>query len=316
METRILSGKKVTEAIKAELSEELRELSQNHLIPGLAAVLVGENPASHMYVRNKTRTCQALGMHSETVELPAETTTDDLLQVIDRLNQDDEIDGILVQLPLPDQIDEDRILSAVLPEKDVDGLHPQNVGHLCSGKKGLAPCTPMGIMELLKREGVTMEGAEAVVVGRSNLVGKPTALLLLHQHATVTLCHSRTRDLPTVCQRADILVAAVGRAALITRDYFKKGVVIVDVGMNRIENLEEAGRLFGEDSERLTQIREKGYTLVGDVHPREPIGVAAAVTPVPGGVGPLTIAHLMKNTVIACKMRRGAYRVQKSAASS
>ncbi|MDA2933736.1 bifunctional 5,10-methylenetetrahydrofolate dehydrogenase/5,10-methenyltetrahydrofolate cyclohydrolase [Acidobacteria bacterium AH-259-D05] len=302
--------------MKAELTRELRELSQDNLIPGLAAVLVGENPASRVYVRNKTRTCEALGMHSETVTLPAETTTDELLQVIDRLNRADEIDGILVQLPLPHRIDEDRILSAVLPEKDVDGLHPQNVGNLCSGKIRLAPCTPMGIIELLKREGINIKGAEAVVVGRSNMVGKPMALLLLHQHATVTLCHSRTRDLAAVCRRADILVAAVGRAALLTRDYFKEGVVIIDVGMNRIESLEEASRLFGEESDRLIKVQEKGYTLVGDVHPRDPIGIAAAVTPVPGGVGPLTIAHLIKNTVTACKMRRGSYSVQKSAAGS
>lgn len=305
METRILSGKKVAEAMKAELTQELQELAQQGLVPGLATVLVGEDPASQLYVRNKARTCEGLGMHSESIHLPTETTTDELLEVINRLNRTDEIDGILVQSPLADPIDANLILSAVLPEKDVDGFHPQNVGNLCSGKIGLAPCTPMGIMELLKREEIPIQGAEAVVVGRSNLVGKPMALLLLHQHATVTLCHSRTRDLPAVCRRADILVAAVGRPALLTRDYFKEGVVIIDVGTNRVDDLEEATRLLGEESERLPKIREKGYVLMGDVHPRDPFGIAAAVTPVPGGVGPLTIAHLMKNTVIACKMRRG-----------
>ncbi len=305
METRILRGKKVAEAIKAEVTEELQELAKKDLIPGLATVLVGEDPASQIYVSNKARTCESLGMHSESIQLPTETTTEELLEVVNRLNRTNEIDGILVQAPLPDQINEDLILSSVLPEKDVDGFHPQNVGNLCSGKIGLAPCTPMGIMELLKREKIPIQGAEAVVVGRSNLVGKPLALLLLHQHATVTLCHSRTRDLPAVCRRADILVAAVGRPALLTRDYFKEGVVIIDVGINRVDDLEEAARFWGKESDRLPRIREKGYTLVGDVDPRDPLGVAAAVTPVPGGVGPLTIAHLMKNTVIACKMRRG-----------
>jgi len=295
----------VAEAIKSELAAELQELAKKDLVPGLATVLVGEDPASQIYVSNKARTCESLGMHSESIQLPTETTTEELLEVVNRLNRTNEIDGILVQAPLPDQINEDLILSSVLPEKDVDGFHPQNVGNLCSGKIGLAPCTPMGIMELLKREKIPIQGAEAVVVGRSNLVGKPLALLLLHQHATVTLCHSRTRDLPAVCRRADILVAAVGRPALLTRDYFKEGVVIIDVGINRVDDLEEAARFWGKESDRLTRIREKGYTLVGDVDPRDPLGVAAAVTPVPGGVGPLTIAHLMKNTVIACKMRRG-----------
>ncbi|MCZ6485961.1 MAG: bifunctional 5,10-methylenetetrahydrofolate dehydrogenase/5,10-methenyltetrahydrofolate cyclohydrolase [Acidobacteria bacterium] len=305
MKTRILDGKEVAQAIKEEVAAEIQKLAQENLVPGLATVLVGANPASQLYVRSKTRTCKELGMHSEAIQLSSQTTTEELLQVIDRLNQADEIDAILVQLPLPDQIDEERILLAVRPDKDVDGFHPQNVGHLVSGKVGLAPCTPMGIMYLLKREGVILKGAEAVVVGRSNIVGKPLAFLLLHQHATVTLCHSRTRDLPAVCRRADILVAAVGQPALLTRDYLKEGVVIIDVGTNRVESVEEGIRLFGKDSERIARIQAKGYTLVGDVHPRDPIGVAKAVTPVPGGVGPLTIAHLMKNTVTACTMRRG-----------
>ena len=305
IETRILQGKKVAEAIKLDVSTEIQEMRNSGLVPGLAAVLVGENPASRVYVGSKTRTCRELEMYSETVELPSETTTEELLQVIDRLNGADEIDGILVQLPLPDHIDEKTVLRAVRPDKDVDGFHPENVGKLCSGEIGLAPCTPLGIIDLLKREDIPIKGAEAVVVGRSNIVGKPTALLLLHNHATVTLCHSRTRDLAAVCRRADILVAAIGRSAFITREYLKEGVVVIDVGIGRVETVEEGIRLFGEGSERIERIKEKGSTLVGDVHPRDPIGVASAVTPVPGGVGPLTIAQLMKNTVNACRMRRG-----------
>ena len=305
IETRILQGKKVAEVIKSDVSTEIQEMRNIGLVPGLAAVLVGENPASRVYVGSKTRTCRELEMYSETVELLSETTTEELLQVIDRLNGTDEIDGILVQLPLPDQIDEKTVLRAVRPDKDVDGFHPENVGKLCSGEIGLAPCTPLGIIELLKREDIPIKGAEAVVVGRSNIVGKPTALLLLHNHATVTLCHSRTRDLAAVCRRADILVAAIGRSAFITREYLKEGVVVIDVGIGRVETVEEGIRLFGEHSERIARIKEKGSTLVGDVHPRDPIGVASAVTPVPGGVGPLTIAQLMKNTVNACRMRRG-----------
>ena len=304
IETRILQGKKVAEAIKSDISEEIRELRKSGLIPGLAAILVGENPASKVYVGSKTRTCQELEMHSKTFELSSETTTEELLQVIDQLNNTDEIDGILVQLPLPDHIDEKKVLQSVRPDKDVDGFHPENVGKLCSGEIGLAPCTPLGIIDLLKRENIPIKGAEAVVVGRSNIVGKPTALLLLHNHATVTLCHSRTHDLAAVCRRADILVAAIGRSAFITREFIKEGAVIIDVGINRIETVEEGIRLFGEQSERIERIKKRGSPLVGDVHPRDPLGVASAVTPVPGGVGLLTIAQLMKNTVNACLMRR------------
>lgn len=305
METRIIDGRKIAEQIKAEVTEDLQELSKKKLVPGLAAVLVGEDPASQLYVRNKARTSQELGMHSEAIELPEETTTEELLQVINRLNEDEEIDAILVQLPLPDHIDEDEILLAIRPDKDVDGFHPLNVRNLVIGKVGLAPATPMGILYMLKSEGITLKGAEAVVVGRSDIVGKPMAFLLLHEHATVTLCHSRTRDLPAVCRRADVLVAAVGQPALITRDYLKEGVIIVDVGINRVESVEEGVRLFGENSKRIGRIEERGYTLVGDVHPRDPLGIAEAVTPVPFGVGPLTIAHLLKNTVTACRLRRG-----------
>lgn len=305
MNTRILDGRKVGAQIQQEVAAEVRELKSRGITPGLATVLVGEHPASQVYVRSKVRTCQELGMRSEPVHLPASTTTGQLLEVIERLNRDPEIDGILVQLPLPPKIDSEAVLSAVLPEKDVDGFHPVNLGRLVTGRFTLAPCTPMGILELLKREEIPLQGAEAVVVGRSNIVGKPVALLLLHEHATVTLCHSRTRGLAEVCRRADLLVAAIGRPALITREFIKEGAVIVDVGINRLETREEVVRLYGEDSERVQSFEKRGSTLVGDVHPRDPWGVASAVTPVPGGVGPLTIAHLMKNTLLACKMRRG-----------
>jgi methylenetetrahydrofolate dehydrogenase (NADP+)/methenyltetrahydrofolate cyclohydrolase len=304
METRILSGKKIGDQIKQEVAEEARQLKSEGITPGLTVVLVGDDPASQIYVRSKTKTCEELGLNSELVALPASTSTGELLSIVERLNGDDRVDGVLVQLPLPDQIDERTILDAISPEKDVDGLHPVNVGRLVAGQYTLAPCTPMGIMEMLRREGVTFKGAEAVVVGRSNIVGKPMALLLLHQHATVTICHSRTKDLAGVCRRADILVAAIGRPAMITGDYIKEGAVVVDVGTNRLEREEDVRRLFGDDSPRLETFARRGSTLVGDVHPRDPIGIAAAVTPVPGGVGPLTIAHLMKNTLLACKARR------------
>ncbi len=305
MQTRILEGKRTADQIKQEVAEAVARLRSRGIVPGLAAVLVGDDPASQLYVSSKTRTCQELGMHSELVRMPAQTTTEELLAAVHRLNRDDRIDGILVQLPLPDAIDEKAILEAVDPAKDVDGFHPVNVGRLVTGDAVLAPCTPLGILEMLKREGIPLKGAEAVVVGRSNIVGKPMALLLLHQHATVTLCHSRTRDLPAVCRRADILVAAIGRPALITREYIKEGAVVVDVGINRLETEAEVRNLFGEDSPRLESFRKRGSTVVGDVHPRDPLGLASAVTPVPGGVGPLTIAHLMKNTLVACQARRG-----------
>jgi len=305
METARLDGKKIAEQIKDEVASEAAALNADKITPGLAAVLVGEHPASQVYVRNKTKTCQQLGMHSEQINLSADTTTEQLLEIVDSLNRSDDIDGILIQLPLPDQIDDQLILNSVLPEKDVDGFHPVNIGRLVTGDHTLAPCTPMGIMEMLKRESIPLKGAEAVIVGRSTIVGKPMALLLLHEHATVTLCHSRTKDLPAVCRRADILVAAIGRPAMITGDYIKEGATVIDVGINRVESERQVIDLFGEESPRIATFAKRGSTLVGDVHPRDPYGIAAAVTPVPGGVGPLTIAHLMKNTLLACKARRG-----------
>jgi len=244
-------------------------------------------------------------MHSESHELPTSATTEELLDLIGRLNASETIDGILIQLPLPSHMDAEVILRAVEPTKDVDGFHPVNVGLLTIGTFTLAPCTPMGIIDMLKREGVTLKGAEAVVVGRSNIVGKPTAMLLLHQHATVTVCHSRTWDLAGVCRRADILVAAIGRAAMITREYIKPGATIIDVGTNKIQDRDTVVRLYGPDSAKLKAFDKQGSVLVGDVHPTDPLGLAGAVTPVPGGVGPLTIIHLMKNTVLACRSRKG-----------
>ena len=304
METRILSGKKVARQMLAELRLEIESLRKRGFTPGLAAVLVGEDPASQLYVAHKTKTCLDLGMHSEQVQLPADTTTTGLLKEIGRLNRDDRIDGILVQLPLPPAVEQDKVLTAVHPAKDVDGFHPLNAGKLFLGNPALAPCTPMGIIEMLKREGVSLKASRAVVVGRSNIVGKPMAMLLLRAHATVTLCHSRTRNLVATCRGADILIAAVGRPALITGDYLSPGVVIVDVGTNRLEDRKQVVSLFGEDSSKMRSFDRRGSVVVGDVHPLHPLGLASAVTPVPGGVGPLTIAYLMKNTVTACRRRR------------
>ena len=305
MQTRILSGRNTAQKIRAEVGEEVVQLQQEGLRPGLAAVLVGDDPASRVYVRSKTRTCEQLGIHSRQIGLPSETSTEELLQIIEGLNADDDIDGILVQLPLPSHIDEARILRAVHPDKDVDGFHPINVGKLCLGRAGLVPCTPMGILRMLDTESIAIRGQRAVVVGRSNIVGKPLALLLLHQHATVTICHSRTQDLPSVCREADLLIAAIGRPGFVTGDFIKPEAVVVDVGINQVRSRQQVIDLFGENPQKLERWKDKGYVLVGDVHPRQVEGRAATVTPVPGGVGPLTIAQLMKNTVLACQLRRG-----------
>lgn len=304
VQTRLIDGRQIAREIKQEVGEQVGRLSALGFQPGLAVVLVGDNPASQVYVRNKTRSCEELGIHSEQVNLPASASTREVLSAIGQLNQSDHIDGVLVQLPLPDHIDADRILRAVHPVKDVDGFHPVNVGKLCTGKPSFVPCTPAGILEMLTREEVPMVGERAVVIGRSNIVGKPLALLLLREHCTVTLCHSRTRDLPGVSSQADILVAAVGRAGLVTGDFIKPGATVIDVGMNRAETLSQVRHLFGEDPKRLETFRKRGSCLVGDVHPLQAMGVAGALTPVPGGVGPLTIARLMKNTVLACEWRR------------
>jgi methylenetetrahydrofolate dehydrogenase (NADP+)/methenyltetrahydrofolate cyclohydrolase len=266
-------------------------------------VLVGHNPASAVYVRGKVKSSGEVGIYSEQHTPPDTVSTDELLELIADLNRRDEIDGILVQLPLPPQVDAKKVLLAVDPAKDVDGFHPLNVGLLSTQRPGLVPCTPAGIMEILKRSRIPIAGQEAVVVGRSDIVGKPTAMLLLNGNATVTVCHSKTRDLPRVCRRADILVAAIGRAGMVTREFVKPGATVIDVGMNQVTDRAEFDRLFAGNAKREETFRLKGSVLVGDVHPQVS-EVAGAITPVPGGVGPLTIAMLMANTVRAAKLRR------------
>ncbi len=304
MSARVLDGNKIRDEIKAELAEQIRELKGAGITPGLAAVLVGENPASQIYLRNKVKTCQSLGLLSEKIELPASASTEQLLELVETLNQRDEIDGILVQLPLPPQVDSKRVLLAVNPAKDVDGFHPVNVGNLVTGREGLVPCTPAGIIEILRRSEIPIQGARAVVLGRSDIVGKPVAMLLLHNHATVTICHSRTRDLASVAREADILVAAMGKPALVTDEFIKPGATVIDVGMNRLTTPEEVRRIFHDPVLPLAELEAKGALLVGDVQPEDVKEKAGAYTPVPGGIGPLTIAMLTSNTVRAARMRR------------
>jgi methylenetetrahydrofolate dehydrogenase (NADP+) / methenyltetrahydrofolate cyclohydrolase len=300
----ILDGKKIANAIRAETASEVKALTAAGVRPGLAVILVGTNPASEIYVRGKVKSSQELGIYSEKLTPPVTISTAALLEIVGELNRRDEVDGILVQLPLPAQVDSKRVLMAVDPAKDVDGFHPMNVGFLSTQRPGLVPCTPAGIMEILRRSNIPV-AEQAVVVGRSDIVGKPTAMLLLNANATVTVCHSKTRDLPKVCRRAGILVAAIGRAGMITRDFVKPGATVIDVGMNKVTDRAEFDRLFAGDRKREEIFRTSGSTLVGDVHPQV-AEVAGAITPVPGGVGPLTIAMLMANTVKAAKMRRGS----------
>jgi methylenetetrahydrofolate dehydrogenase (NADP+)/methenyltetrahydrofolate cyclohydrolase len=306
MTAQILDGASVGKAIKDEVAAEVAEYSSRGLRPGLAAVLVGNNPASQIYVSSKVKTCAELGIYSEKIELAESTTTDELIALVYDLNRRGEIDGILIQLPLPRHIDSKRVLNLVDPAKDVDGLHPVNVGRLTVGERGLRPCTPAGIMELLDRYQIRIDGARAVVLGRSQLVGLPVSLLLLHRHATVTICHSHTPDLAGVARTADILIAAIGRMAMVERSFVKPGATVVDVGTNRVTNAADLERLFGDNPKRRAAFEKNGYTQVGDVNPREVGEVAGYLTPVPGGVGPLTIAMLMKNTLTAMKMRRGS----------
>jgi len=304
MPATILDGTKIAQEIRAEVAAEVRSMSAAGARPGLAVVLVGHNPASEIYVRGKVKACEEVGIHSEKLTPPESSSTEDLLALIEELNGREDVDGILVQLPLPKQVDSKKVLLAVDPAKDVDGFHPMNVGFLSTQRRGLVPCTPAGVMEILRRSGVPVAGREVVVVGRSDIVGKPAAMLLLNANATVTVCHSKTHDLAGVCRRADILVAAIGRAGMITRDFVKPGATVIDVGMNTITDPAEFRRFFAGNSKREESFRKKGSTLMGDVHP-EVAEVAGALTPVPGGVGPLTIAMLMFNTVKAAKMRRG-----------
>ena len=301
---RILDGVAIAAAIKQEVAEEVRALAAKGVRPGLAAVLVGNMAASEIYVRSKVQTCADLGIYSDLISPPDTVTTEEMMDVVDALNRRDEIDGILMQLPLPKQVDTKALLDAVSPAKDVDGFHPVNAGRLQAGRPALAPCTPAGIIEILKRSDIPISGQNAVVVGRSDIVGKPIAMLLLHQNATVTICHSKTRDLGAITRQADILVAAIGRPGFITPEMVKPGATVIDVGINRLTTQEEFDRYFLGDAKREAAFAKRGSTIVGDVHPKA-FEVAGAYTPVPGGVGPLTIAMLMANTVRAAKMRRG-----------
>jgi methylenetetrahydrofolate dehydrogenase (NADP+)/methenyltetrahydrofolate cyclohydrolase len=301
---RILNGSAIREQIYGELAEEIASLAAAGIRPGLAAVLVGDNPASQLYVNSKIAACGKLGLASFMLTPAASITTDELLTVIDGLNRRDSVDGILVQMPLPPQVDAKKVLDAVDPAKDVDGFHPINVGKLVAGRPNLVACTPAGVMEIFRRSRIAVEGANSVVMGRSDIVGKPMALLLLHASATVTVCHSKTVNLPETVRRADIVVAAMGRAAMVTAEYIRPGATVIDVGQNVITDKAEAERIFADFPEKIDAFRAKGSVLVGDVHP-EVVKVAGALTPVPGGVGPLTIAMLMSNTVKAARMRRG-----------
>jgi methylenetetrahydrofolate dehydrogenase (NADP+) / methenyltetrahydrofolate cyclohydrolase len=305
MSATILDGNKIAAQIRAEVADDVRKLGAAGLRPGLAVILAGHNPASEIYVRNKVKACEQVGVHGETLTPPDSVSTAELLEMVDRLNQRDEIDGILVQLPLPSQVDSKRVLLAVSPDKDVDGFHPVNVGYLSTQRPGLVPCTPAGVIEILRRSNIAIEGRHAVVIGRSDIVGKPVAMLLLNNNATVTVCHSKTRDLPAVARQADILVAAIGRPGYVTAEFVRPGATVIDVGINKITERGEFEKFFAGDAAREKSFSEKGSTLVGDVDPHA-AAVAGAITPVPGGVGPLTIAMLLANTVKACRMRRGA----------
>jgi len=301
---KILDGASIATAIKQEVGEEVKSLAARGVRPGLAAVLVGHVPASEIYVRNKVRACAELGLYSDLITPPDTVTTDEMLTLVAGLNARDDVDGILIQLPLPHQVDAKALLDAIEPVKDVDGFHPVNEGRLLAGRPALAPCTPAGIIEILKRSGIPIAGQHAVVVGRSDIVGKPVAILLLHQNATVTICHSKTRDLPAVTRQADILVAAIGRAGFITPEMVKPGATLIDVGMNRIDTREEFDRFFKGNEKREAAFAKRGSVVMGDIDPKA-FEISGAYTPVPGGVGLLTIAMLMANTARAAKLRRG-----------
>jgi methylenetetrahydrofolate dehydrogenase (NADP+)/methenyltetrahydrofolate cyclohydrolase len=301
---KVLNGIEIAAAIKAEVAVEVAALKQRGITPGLAVVLVGNVAASEIYVRSKVKTSGELGIYSEMLTPPESVTTDEMLTLIAELNARDEVDGILIQLPLPKHVDTRRLLEAVSAEKDVDGFHPVNAGRLQIGQAALEPCTPAGVMEILRRSGLPIAGQHAVVLGRSDIVGKPVAMMLLNASATVTVCHSRTVDLARYTRDADILVAAIGRPGYVTVDMVKPGATLIDVGINRLTDGAEVERFFSGDQARAAQFAARGSTLVGDIHPAA-FAVAGAYTPVPGGVGALTIAMLMHNTVKAAKLRRG-----------
>ncbi len=304
MTAQVLDGQKIRDEVFGELKGEITKLSAQGVRPGLAAVLLGENPASQLYVKSKIAACEELGMASWLHSPPATVSTEYMLQLMRDLNEDDKVDGILVQLPLPTQIESKRVLEAVDPAKDVDGFHPMNLGRLVSNRPGLVACTPAGCMEMLRRYKIPIEGANAVVLGRSDIVGKPMALLLMHANATVTICHSKTRELGEAVRRADIVVAAMGKAGYVQADWIRPGAAVIDVGTNRVTDAAEAEKLLKNFPARLEKFRAKGNVLIGDVHP-DAVFTAGALSPVPGGVGPMTITMLMSNTVKAARLRRG-----------
>jgi methylenetetrahydrofolate dehydrogenase (NADP+) / methenyltetrahydrofolate cyclohydrolase len=308
---RILDGIAIAAEIKAEVALAVQALAERGIRPGLAVILVGEVPASQIYVRSKVKTCGELGIYSEMLTPPESITTEEMLALVADLNAREEIDGILIQLPLPKHVDTRRLLEAVSPDKDVDGFHPINAGRLQSGQPGLAPCTPAGIIEILKRSHLPVAGQNAVVVGRSDIVGKPAAMMLLNASATVTVCHSKTKDLGKVTREADLLVAAIGRPGFVTPAMVKPGATLIDVGINRVTDEAEVKELFGDDPARAATFAKRGSVVVGDIHPAA-FALSGAYTPVPGGVGALTIAMLMQNTVTAAKLRRGLLANHKS----
>jgi methylenetetrahydrofolate dehydrogenase (NADP+)/methenyltetrahydrofolate cyclohydrolase len=301
---RVLNGVEIAAAIKTEVAEEVRALKAQGITPGLTVILVGHVPASEIYVRSKVKASGELGIRSEMLTPPESVTTEQMLALIAELNARDEVDGILIQLPLPKHVDTRRLLEAVSPEKDVDGFHPISAGRLQSGRPALEPCTPAGIMEILRRSNLTVAGKHAVVLGRSDIVGKPVAMMLLNANATVTVCHSKTVDIGRYTRDADILVAAIGRPGFVTADMVKEGATLIDVGINRLTDPADVERFFPGDAVRAKQFAERGSTLVGDIDPAA-FAKSGAYTPVPGGVGALTIAMLMHNTVKAAKARRG-----------
>lgn len=305
MSARILDGTRVAKEIREEVKRSAKPLIAEGVVPGLAAVLVGDDPASKLYVESKTKASAEAGLFSEAIILRPETNRDELGARLDELNERDDVDGILLQLPLPEHLDPEEFLDRISPDKDVDGFHPLSVGKLVQKRPGPHPCTPAGVMELLRREGIELEGKHAVVVGRSDIVGKPMAMLLTHANATVTVCHSRTRDLPEITQQGELLVAAMGRPASLRKEHIRPGAVVIDVGMNRATTMDQVKDFFGEDAKRLAAFEKRGSVLVGDVHPREVMETASAFTPVPGGVGPLTIAMLLSNTLELARARRG-----------
>jgi len=299
-----LEGKTLAKKIKEEVKNEVAQYSKKRKeVPGLVGILVGENRASKIYLRTKERNCERLGIRSEILFLPGDIEVSLLKAKIEELNSREDVDGILVQLPLPSPFKAPEIIACIPPEKDVDGFHPFNLGNLMMNQEGLKPCTPLGIIELLKSREIQIAGKRVVIVGRSRIVGKPLAAMITNENGTVTICHSKTESLPQVTSEADILVGAIGRAAFITPEFVKQGAVVVDVGMNNLTDKAKVEEMFGQDEKRQNDLKEKGYTLIGDVHPHV-IDKAEFLTPVPGGVGPLTVAMLMRNTLEAFKLRR------------